>query len=234
MSILIYAIMHEYSSLNHTWPKAFSQHEKVASMASNEQQKIGWTNILQGMLSKKWALCQHYYLQEMHKSQPIPSGTYEIWKKSFIPTLIQFGLELWELWNGKFHGTTPQETAYIRQMKLNKEISKKFSMGQKSVSPAQRRLFQKPEILRLHDPNHSKQNWITSVSIAQQARKQQLEKLYASYPRLDWFEGFFSITILPPSPSCFTSPSPSTPPRKTKYIQKTLRELFLNVHPNVR
>ena len=78
MSILIYTMMHEYSTQTQTWPTAFSQHKKVAYMASNKQQNIGWENILQGRLSKKWALCQYYYLQETHKSQPIPSGTYEI------------------------------------------------------------------------------------------------------------------------------------------------------------
>lgn len=200
ISTLMYSMSHEYSTLQHQWPKAFSLHEKVAYMAANEQQRIGWKNMLQGRLSKKWSITQHYYLKDLYKSLPIPPGTYKKWKKSFLPTLIKFGINLWELRNGYVHGTNPQEAAHIRRKRLNKEIIKKYSMGSKSVSPAQRRLFQKPLALRLHDSNHSKNNWITSVSIAQQARKHQLETLYHSYPWLTCFDGFSIKPLSSPSP----------------------------------
>ena len=231
ISIISQAMTHDYSTRNHKWPQASSKHEKVAYMAATEQQQIGWKNLLQGRLSKKWALTQHYHLKEVYKSKSIPPGTYELWKKSFIPTLIQYGLDLWELRNGVVHGSTPRETAIIRRNRLNKDIIAKYSKGPNSVSPAQRRLFQKPEVLRLYDSNHSKQNWLISVTIAQQARKEQLRKLYASYPRISTFDGFSITTISYPSPRYRSS---TTPPRKTKSIQKTLRELFLNAQPSVR
>ena len=106
-------------------------------MAAKEQQNIGWINMIQGHLSKKWAIAQHFYLKDFPCLQHLPKGTYEIWKKSFLPSLIKFGLDLWELRKGKVHGTNPQETAQIRRKRLNKEIIKKFHMGSKSVSPAQ-------------------------------------------------------------------------------------------------
>ena len=46
-------------------------------MAATEQHQIGWKNLLQGRLSKKWALSQHFYLKETYKSKPIPPGIYE-------------------------------------------------------------------------------------------------------------------------------------------------------------
>lgn len=203
-------------------------------MAADEQQSIGWKNLLQGRISKKWAIAQHFYLKETYKLVPIPPGYYESWKKNFIPTLINFGLELWNLRNDQSHGKTPQEMAQIRRKKLNNEIIKKYRQGSKSVSPPQRRLFQKPLKLRIYDSNHSKQNWITAVEIAQKARKRQMEILYKNYPRLSSFKGFTRKVIPLTKPTKIPPSRDKTPPRKTKYIQKTIRELFLNAVPSVR
>ena len=189
--------------------------------------------MLQGRLSKKWAISQHFFIQQSHSSADVPQGTYEIWKKSFIPTLIQYGLDLWDLWNKVVHGSNPWEMAEIKCLKLNKKITIKYNMGETSVSYAQRRLFQKTEILRLQDSNHSKQNWLTSVNIAQQARKLQLELIQALASRLTCFPGF-TITIVPKSPRRHKQRSSLSPSRQTKGIQKTLRELFLNSQPSVR
>lgn len=87
--------------------------------------------------------------------------------------------------------------AQIQRKKLNNEIIK-IRLGSKSVSPPQRRLFQKPLLLRLHDSNHSKQNWLTTVEIAQQATIIQMEMLYKNYPRLSRFHGF-TMKIIPSS-----------------------------------
>ena len=234
ISILSFAFENNYSTHTLNTPTPISRNESIAYMAAVEQQSIGWKNFLQGRLSKKWAIAQHYYFKETYKSVPIPSGYYESWKKNFIPTLINFGLELWNLRNDQSHGKTPQEMAQIRRKKLNKEILRKYRQGSKSVSPPQRRLFQKPLKLRIYDSNHSKQNWLTAVEIAQQARKRQMDLLYKKYPRLSSFNGF-THKVIPSTKSKITqTPRDKTPPRKTKYIQKTIRELFLNAVPSVR
>lgn len=229
-SIILHAIAQSYNIME-SWPEPFSKSESVAYMAAVEQQKIGWKHILQGRLSKKWIIAQNFHLQMTHGISQIPQSTLELWKKTFLPTLIQYGLDLWELRNKVVHGSTPRESAQIKRLQLNREITVKYMMGESSVSPAQKRLFQKPEILRLRDSNRSKRNWLITVNIAQQARQLQLKKLHRLFPRLNHFQGF-TITAQPPRQHRIRLTQP--PPRKTKGIQKTLRELFLNAHPSVR
>ena len=60
-------------------------------------------------LSKSWVIAQHQYIKEIYQSTKIPTGTLEIWKTSFLPTLLQYGLDLWEQRNKSVHGSTPEE-----------------------------------------------------------------------------------------------------------------------------
>lgn len=157
VSIIIHALTHKYDTSSTIWPPCASASDSMAYTVARHQQVIGWTNLLQGRISKQWTCAQTQYLKELGS---YPKGTLEIWKTDFLPTLVQFGLDLWEQRNDIVHGKTDAENHQIQRKRILVMIRKKFREGEKSVGPAQKRLFHKPEVLRCQSSLRSLKNWL--------------------------------------------------------------------------
>ena len=228
ISIIMHALTHKYDTTNTRWPPCASSSDSIAYAASFQQQQIGWENMLKGRLSKKWTLAQTQYLLE---NGPFPKGTLEIWKTAFLPTLVKFGLDLWEKRNEIVHGKTRTENQLIQRKRILLLVKKKYREGQKSVGPAQKRLFYKPEVLRIRSTLRSLKNWLKSVTIAQEVQAKQLLNLRRSMKSFKTY-GF---TKLPPRqrPQRQRATGDGNIKKPVRRYQISMRAYLIS-HPHVR
>lgn len=226
IAIIIYSITHHYSTQNTQWPSSLSESDVYAYQAASSQQRISWHNFVKGRHSKLWIQAQQQYFQELYKTTKLPKGTIDKWKTSFLPTILQYGLDLWDQRNQIVHGSTPEEAQKIKRRNILKEVKQKFIEGRKSVAPPQERLFHKPEVLQCRQRTSSLQQWLYAVNIAQGVRKEQLEKLRQQCRPLRHYGFQFPKVI---------RENNQLPTAKTSTgYQQTLRELFLVSNPTVR
>ena len=235
ISIILKAITNNFSTEEIQWPLPISESDVIAYEAAHSQQLISWEHILQGRLSMFWLKAQRTYFREQPNSHSQFVGLMETWKTAFLPSLLQYGLDLWEKRNEHVHGRTPKEAKYILRKKVLQQVHQKYKEGSSTVAPPQARLFQKPEVLRCRQTTRSLQHWLYSIETAQTARKLQLEKLRSSFRPLKDY-GFSCPTVI--STESVNSKQLKSKRHKsaksTSGYQKKLREYFLLSAPSVR
>ena len=221
--------------------------EAIALSAAREQHEIGWQHLFQGRISKKWTTAQKVYL----RSLPTPTGTYSAekdinqWRKQFIMSLLQYGLDLWESRNSSIHGSNPTETRSTRRQKASARVSELFADGPQSVPSFQENLFKLHESRRLQMRTAQMEHWINVVELAQTIHSTNLSK-YGRQSTL--LENNFIPVPTDSTPADNTSLNHSTkcPSRtsrsslttsnnsKVSWVDQDLRELLLISTPNVR
>lgn len=75
-------------------------YQRQALSAAQNQRQIGWTNVFIGWISKKWKKAQHTYISGSSlldsTGRNDSSKSMNKWTNTFMASLLQYGLELWE------------------------------------------------------------------------------------------------------------------------------------------
>lgn len=111
--------------------------EKILNLALHDQQKIGWKHFFLGRISKKWKYTQLLYWRQKHNKHHLPQGLMQKWESYTIPSLIKYGLDLWEIRNKELHGDTQlnqhrihRSNTITRTKELLRQGSKMVPLGQ--------------------------------------------------------------------------------------------------------
>ena len=119
--------------------------ESILNQCISQQSQIGWKHLFMGRISKQWLMVQREYFK---KSNVIDNHTpYGIeravqkWRRLFVSSLIQYGLDVWRERNFFVHGKTPKETRFIERNNTICWANQLFSEGEESVPRNRQRLF---------------------------------------------------------------------------------------------
>ena len=222
------------------------KYEIFAFASAREQDKIGWTHMFQGRLSKKWTQAQREYLKSVPEIASVKHGIdkhIDTWRVSFLMSLIQFGLDLWEARNQNVHGKTTQDQRIIRRQKAIAKVKKLFSQGQDSVPSYQANLFKMHESNRIRSRTTQMERWIHVVEVAQGVHQANIKK-QGKQQKLQALN--FTVTQAQTPPQQLAQqveevPNHEDAPRKetsntsrSTWVQQDMRVRLLNSNPNVR
>ena len=106
-----------------------------------------------GRVSKSWSKLQREYFTHsnvLDKTIPyaIERGIQK-WRKSFITSLIQFGLDLWNVRNQQLHSKTAQESWYIERKNAIAKAKELFMDGIETVPRNRQQLFGAPALIKM-------------------------------------------------------------------------------------
>ena len=157
------------------------------------------------------------------------------WKQTFLTSLLQFSLDLWNERNKTIHGSNPAETRHIARTKVIEKAKQLFLQGPESVPLAQRKLYQHFEN-RLQHRTQAIEHWIQLIQIAQKKRQEELEQL-ANQKKLQDFS-FTKKMMRTQNQTLLERREPTNLEannnKQANWAQQDLRQLFLLPKPNVR
>ena len=201
-----------------------------------QQQQIGWKHFFMGRISKKWTELQRQYFtcsNVLDKTIPyaIERGLQK-WRKSFITSLIQFGLDLWNARNQQLHGKTSQENRFIMRQNAIARANELFLDGIESVPLNRQRLFGQFD-RRITENTKAIKLWILEVERAQEVRKEEMKILLQNQSRITCYFSSTSSVTHRTRHRDMNNVSYNTS-RRDAWAQQDLRRLFLLTKPNVR
>ena len=202
----------------------------------SQQHQIGWKHLFMGRISKQWLLAQQEYFK---KSNVIDSHTpYGIeravqkWRRLFVSSLIQYGLDVWRERNCFVHGKTSKETRLIERNNTIRQANQLFLEGEDSVPRNRQRLFGRFD-KRMTESTRAIRLWIQEVEKAQEVRRKELREMMSQQSSITSF-----IQVQPISGTKNDRYTPyiqkDLPISRDAWIQQDLRRLFLHAKPNVR
>ena len=97
------------------------------------QEKVGWQAMLEGMPVKGWEEVQQRYLIWRKKRQ-----TGKQWLAAVIRKLWDVAWDLWEHRNGILHDVNTN----VAEQQLNSEVTAEYNMGKQTVTKEARQVFQ--------------------------------------------------------------------------------------------
>ena len=95
---------------------------KAVKLAWEEQEQIGWIQVAQGRLSKKWGKAQgmYYYANPDLRGKKYYTALH--WTKSMISALCDMSLAMWKNRCDSLHGRTKKEQLQKRRDKLKSKL----------------------------------------------------------------------------------------------------------------
>ena len=140
--------------------------------ATLAQDRIGWKNFIEGLLSIKWRQAQSRY----YKCQSISSISPRQWLSKLQSRLFKLGHALWEHRNRVLHNPNSQYNCRMLQQ-LHQEIIYEYHRGAENLPPRDRGRFSLPLGDILTKPTTHKQAWLLNVSAARDAEaRRQMEQ----------------------------------------------------------
>ena len=210
--------------------------ESIINQCISQQSQIGWKHLFMGRISKQWLMVQREYFK---KSNVIDNQTpYGIeralqkWRRSFVSSLIQYGLDVWRERNFFVHGKTSKETRFIERNNIIRRANQLYLEGEESVPRNRRRLFGRFD-KRMTESTRAIKLWIQEVEKAQEVRQKELRDMMSHQPSITSF--LQEQPISRTKNDRYTSHTQKDLPiSRDAWIQQDLRRLFLHAKPNVR
>jgi hypothetical protein len=140
--------------------------------ATLSQDRIGWKNFIEGLLSVKWRQAQSRY----YRRQSISSISSRQWLSKLLSRLYKMGHALWEHRNKVLHNPNSQYNCRMLQQ-LHQEIIHEYHRGAENLPPRDRGRFLLPLGDILTKPIAHKQAWLLNVPAARDAEaRRQMEQ----------------------------------------------------------
>jgi hypothetical protein len=142
----------------------FSQHLQAAI---NQQERIGWRNLLEGFPANKWSALQaEYYLRLRSRRSS------RRWLAALVKKLAEI---TWQMWDHRNTVNNEKETATL-SIEVNRRIREEYAQGFRSLSNAAQKLAQQSvEMLTLKGLNYRRQ-WLRSISAHREYQERLRER----------------------------------------------------------
>jgi hypothetical protein len=154
------------------------------------QEKIGWSQFTQGIISYKWATLQQEYYQSIHRSRCTGIG----WAAQLISQLWDINLQIWIFRNSKLHSNKALLHQLHGQEYLDIAIEQEFCHGKGNlpspVTPFSYKYTQQ-ELLGL--PIESKIEWFRTILTAREDRGSDSHDEFSTNPTLRGWIGLRPI-----------------------------------------
>jgi hypothetical protein len=154
-----------------------------------EQDKIGWYNLLLGLMSTKWTDAQQKYLESIGKR-----NTGKRWTIAIINKLWDIA---WDMWSHRNHIT--HNTIHPRKRQeldiLKQQIQELYLQGPQELLSQDRPLFDKSVEKLLKGNAKEQEQWVISVKLAQHRAEAYKEEQYPSMqPERSLMENWIGIS----------------------------------------
>ena len=130
------------------------------SQAWEEQEKIGWINMLKGRISRTWATAQSKFYREFPDTSEKKTCTGLGWSIQVIKELTTMSLAMWKNRCGCMHGNNVVEVKRIMKERLRDTI-KECYLGRDKVPQDCQNMFSQPlnDLIKKHSMTYL-QAWI--------------------------------------------------------------------------
>ena len=206
--------------------KPISTSEKIINMALQDQLEIGWKHMFMGRISKKWKIAQKAYWRSKYNKTKMPRELMPRWESHIIPSLIQYGMDLWEFRNLHLHGQDNEDQRKLHRQKIYTKAKDLLRAGPMDLPVAQRTLFKMHATKRLQQSTRQLERWI---SIIEKAKDIQAENLKTIQQKSN-LQKYFPNHQPPKLRRKETQPNE----HKQNRIQQDMRKYLLRSAPNVR
>ena len=158
--------IHTYGEITSLWSKSANQDpttitltatntiELIIQKAFQDQQEIGWHNLLRGHLSREWNNAQEAYIRQQGMDSNIQ------WASKAIGLLQDYTLTLWNHRNRYLHGIDKRENKILQHTKLQAKVNELFASFDRIHLPINDRTFKMKLHLRLQCSHSCLVNWI--------------------------------------------------------------------------
>ena len=158
--------IHTYGKITSLWSKSTNQDqttitltatntiELIIQKAFQDQQEIGWHNLLRGYLSSEWNTAQEEYMRQ----QGMDNNTQ--WAPKAIGLLQDYTLTLWNHRNSHLHGIDKRENQIIQRTKLQTKVKELFASFDRIHLPINDRTFKMNMHLSLQCSHSCLVNWV--------------------------------------------------------------------------
>ena len=148
------------------------------------------------------------------------------WEANIIPSLIQYGMDLWEFRNIKLHGEDNEDQRKIQRTKIHLKAKDLLRKGSAALPVAQRSLFKMHASKRLQQSTRQLERWITIVEKAKAINEENLKNLQQKSNLQKYFPNH--------KPPKLRQKAIQSNENRHKRIQQDMRKYLLRSAPNVR
>jgi hypothetical protein len=129
-----------------------------------QQTKIGWRNMLEGFLAKRWAKHQEDHLEKIKSRRSSRRWTAALVKKLAEVT--------WQMWDHRNSVNNDKETATM-SIEINWKIQEEYRTGFGNLSRAARKLAQQPQEQLKQKGLNYRQQWLRTITANQEFQERQ-------------------------------------------------------------
>ena len=159
------AILRQWRTTQNVTPTAFpsSIMNKSQFAPFAEQQKIGWAQFMEGLISSKWSQLQDQYKDKLEYM------TGETWAKRVIQMIWKMNFDIWTKRNLKLHESEGILEELEGGEELRKAMIQEFELGPQNIHIELHQLFQGNIEELLQKPIDTKKKWFQIVRTAKEA-----------------------------------------------------------------
>ena len=134
-----------------------------------DQNKIGWTNLFKGRLSKKIAQIQQQYYDQVNRrrcdegKEALPAKyTGEWWTVNFIKRITYLALIHWQIRNEEAHRDKEKRKEETKRAELIREMGEWYEKSH-NFKREHKKFFKVPIIIKSQLPNRNIEAWINTM-----------------------------------------------------------------------
>ena len=144
--------------------------------AVRAQTRIGWKNLLEGVIADQWiqAQCEYYHTNQLRKSG-------QKWAAGTLRKTVEIGRALWLHRNDCKHRTMRKDDKRM-EAKLNRDITREVTRGVRDLLPGDRNCFKTNLITLLNKPLQYKKSWWDNINVARQ-RSERIKRNEEAWKR---------------------------------------------------
>ena len=147
-------------------PTAFGlSADSLVEEAANQQDQIGWTNLLEGKISKLWRALQSTYLQELGSR-----NTARTWAHGLIRQLLEFTHRMWLKRNHIRHKRAAEDGSPMDEESLDLQVQEQHEWGTFGLAAADHGLLTELSLTEVQKLGLiQKQAWLLNINAARKA-----------------------------------------------------------------
>ena len=143
--------------------------EVLTQQAAEEQDLIGWHNLMEGRITSQWreTQCLHYRRIASHRSA-------DRWAAGFVANLLEITHSLWIQRNEVVHEKHANGLLLEEAKELEESIREQYQLGNNELHDEDKWLLEQEieEILSL--PGHDQQTWLAEITLAREEHAEAL------------------------------------------------------------
>ena len=167
---IIRAVIQGLTAWNADQPVEKENFSQSIELTIDQQEKIGWRNLLEGFPAKRWA-----EQQEDHLERTGSKRSSRRWKAALVKKMAEV---TWQMWDHRNTVNNEKETATM-SLEVNNQIREEYRKGFRNLSSAACKLAQQSKEMLMNKGLSYRQQWLRTITANRefQARHQNRREI---------------------------------------------------------